>query len=235
MYQSINEKAYSLLEQVLVLMEKFGLPLSIAAWITVFLGSIGMGFVLRKYSLHGNRNIALIVGVITLVAHLADYIITLKISPDLSFEANPLWRNIIDAFGLDIAKWYGLTGKILLAILSFEFYAYYLLHRKKLFPDTADNIVSFFCKFGSNKKDKGPNLVTVVNFFSFLFALLGPFYFYIALLNSFTDSPAYFLFPAAPIALIFYLVSLSLVYFFLNYRAFRQALITSITVNKDTE
>jgi hypothetical protein len=230
--QSINEKAYSLLEQVLVLMEMFGLPLSIAAWITVFLGSIGMGLVLRKYSLRGNLNIAIIVGVISLAAHLADYIITLRISPDLSLEANPLWRNIIDAFGLGIAKWYGLTGKIMLAILSFEFYAYYLLFREGLFPETVATIVSFFRKFGASKKGRRLNMESILNYFSFMFALLGPFYFYIALLNSLIDSPAYLLFPAAPLALIIYLIFLSLFYFILNYRAFRRTVIAPGTLNR---
>jgi hypothetical protein len=218
----INENAYYLLEQILELMEVFGLPLSIIAWMTVFLGSIAMGVVLSKFSLLGNIHAAIWVGAISLTAHLADYFVTLEITPDLALEANPLWRNVIDGYGLGIAKWYGLTGKIMLAILSFEFYAYYLLQREKLFPEKTTGFLSFFRQFGANKTRRSPNLASIFNYFSFMFSLLGAFYFYIAMLNSLVDSHLYLFFPAAPIALLVYLLVISLSYFLLNYRKFRQ-------------
>ncbi len=190
------------------------------AWITVFAGSIGMLLVLRKYSLSGKLKIPLIIGLTTLIAHLADYYITLKVSPDLSLEANPLWRNIIDSFGLNIAKWYGLTGKILLSILSFEFFAFYLIKQKSMFPEVASNIISFYQQFGKTQTTRKLNVECILNYFSFMFALLGPFYYYIALLNS--DSLFQNLLPAVPLMLILYLCALTILYFILNYSAFKK-------------
>jgi len=219
---SINENAYILMEKTLELMEVFGLPLSILAWVTVFIGSIIMGIVLRKHPFRGKVNAAIIVGVVSLLAHLSDYIVTLQITPDLSLEANPLWRNVVDDLGLSIAKWYGLTGKLMLAILSFEFYAYYLLKRERLFPERAENLSSFIRKFGKSETGAKINFGSMANYFSFMFAMLGPFYFYVALLNGFSNSPLYLSLPAAPIGLLIYLISLYFLYFILNYRAFRK-------------
>jgi hypothetical protein len=224
--RTINENAYTLMEKTLELMELFGLPLSILAWMTVFVGSITMGLVLRRHPFGGKVTAAIGVGVISLLAHLTDYIVTLQITPDLSLEANPLWRNIIDQWGLAVAKWYGLTGKAMLAILSFEFYAYYLLQRERLFPETANSLSSFFRNYGKSKTGAKINIGSIVNYFSFMFALLGPFYFYIAFLNSFSDSRHYLSLPAAPIVLLVYLIILSLSYFILNYRAFQKTMNT---------
>ena len=217
----LNDTAYAFLEKVMQFFELFGLPLSIVAWITVFAGSIGMLLVLRKHSLNEKIKLPLIIGLATLIAHFADYYITLKVSPDLSLEANPLWRNMIDSFGLNIAKWYGLTGKIFLSILSFEFFAFYMIKRKSMFPVAASNIVSFYQQFGKTQTIRKINVECIINYFSFMFALLGPFYFYVALLNS--DSLFQDVLPAAPIVLIFYLFSLTILYFMLNYLAFKKS------------
>ncbi len=211
----LNDISYAFLEKVMHFFELFGLPLSLLAWITVFVGSIGMLIVLRKYSLNEKIKIPIIVGLLTLIAHLADYYITLKVSPDLSLEANPLWRNITDSFGLNIAKWYGLTGKIFLSILSFQFFTFYLIKRDLLFPEEASNILSFYQQFGRRTLDRKFNLENMLNYFSFMFALLGPFYFYIALLNS--NSIYQTIIPAAPLMLVLYLFALTILYFILNY------------------
>ena len=221
--QYINELIYGLFDRVLHLPGSFGLPLGVLAWAVVFMGSLGMGVVLWKQPLHGKLKGPLVIGILSLAAHLADYFVTLWVSPDLSLEANPLWRHIIHAYGLTAAKWYGLTGKILLAILSVEFYAYYLLHRRRLFPDAAADMTAFFRTFGARNAGRGVHVEGMVNYFSFMFALLGPFYFYIALLNALVDTSIYLYLPAAPLALLFYLMFLSWFYFVLNYREFRRS------------
>jgi hypothetical protein len=55
---------------------------------------------------------ASLVGSMALAGNLAAYFVTVRHSPDLALEANPLWRNVLDHFGLRIAKWYGLSGKV---------------------------------------------------------------------------------------------------------------------------
>ena len=138
-------------------------------------------------------------------AHIFDYYVTLKISPDLSFEANPLWLIVVHKMGLNAALWYGLTGKIILSVLSFEFFAYYLIHRKSLIPKQSDSFLSFCRNFGRNKRSKRLNLIPMLNFFSFLFSLLGLFCLYVALLNSITDESLYLLMPSMPLMLLVYL------------------------------
>jgi len=142
---SLNEIVYQTLYQLFDLVTIFGTPLSILAWVTVFAGSVGMVFVLRMHHMKGKWKASCAVGSIALAAHLLDYYVTLKVSPDLSLEANPLWCIVVDKMGLKVALWYGLTGKIMLAVLSFEFFAYYLIHRESLLPNNANNFLSF-CK-----------------------------------------------------------------------------------------
>ena len=161
------------------------------------------------------------VGTVSLCAHLLDYAVTLRMSPTLGAEGNPIWRIAIDHFGLPIAKVYGLTGKILLAVLAFEFFALYLIQRAQLFPDHAEGSQSFWRGFGS--ADSGHSLVrwrNLVNFFGFSFALLGPFFFYVAFMNGLIESSIYLRLPAMPLVLALYLGVIVVAYFFTTYRAY---------------
>jgi hypothetical protein len=222
---AFNKIVYDALYQLFDIITRLGLPLSILSWLLVFLGSIGMAFVLRRHSMKGKWKLSLMVGGMTLAAHILDYYVTLKISPDLSFEANPLWSIVVQKMGLNVAKWYGLTGKILIGVLSFEFFAYYLIHRKSLMPKKADSFLSFCQNFGRGKGSKRLNFKTMLNFFSFLFSLVGLFCFYIAFLNSITDEGLYLLLPSMPLMLLVYLSVLIGVYFLSNYRSFKDNLI----------
>jgi len=169
----------------------------------------------------------LLVGGTALIAHLLDYSITLKVSPDLFLEANPIWRAVIDRMGLSFAIWYGLTGKIILSILSFECFAYYMIQRETLLPEKIDGFVSFLRNFGKyNSSKKWPSLENMTNFFSFLFAFIGHFCFYIAILNSLVNRDAYLLLPSMPVMLIAYLVILTFAYLFGNYIFFKKSLMT---------
>ena len=45
---NFNESSYILLEKIFYLVELFGLPVAILAWLTVFCGAIGMGILISK-------------------------------------------------------------------------------------------------------------------------------------------------------------------------------------------
>lgn len=214
---SLNEIVYKTLYQLFDLVAIIGLPLSILAWISVFSGSVGMVFVLRMHQMNGKWKASFAVGSMALAAHLLDYYVTLKVSPDLSLEANPIWCIVVEKMGLKVALWYGLTGKIMLAVLSFELFAYYLIHRESLLPKNANNFLSFCQNFGREKSSKRLNLSGMLNFFAFLFSLIGLFCFYIAFLNSVADKGLYLLMPSMPLMLLAYLFVLVFAYFGWNY------------------
>ena len=219
----LNNLTYDFLEKVLKFFAQFGLPMIVLAWFMVFLGVIAMIIVLRKHSLRGKWQASLIVGSVSLVAHLIDFFGTLRVCPDLSFEANPIWCVVVEKMGLSLARWYGFTGKVLLAIISFEFFAYYLIQRESLLPDRTQGFFSFWRNFG--KKDSGKSVIrltNIKNFFAFLFALIGPFCLYIALLNSITDSELYMRMPSMPLILLLYLFFLTCGYLFGNYWSFKR-------------
>lgn len=218
-----NNLTYDFLEKVLKFFAQFGLPMIVLAWFMVFLAVIAMIFVLRKHSLRGKWQASLIVGSVSLAAHLIDFFGTLKVCPDLSFEANPIWCVVVEKMGLSLARWYGFTGKVLLAIISFEFFAYYLIQRETLLPDRAQGFFSFWQNFG--KKDLSKSAIrfaNIKNLFAFLFALIGPFCLYIALLNSITDSELYMHMPSMPLILLLYLFFLTLGFLFGNYWSFKR-------------
>lgn len=210
-----------LLEWSFAFVQRFGVPLAVLAWVTVFSASIAMLFVLRSIPL---REVALragVVGALALTAHLLDFFVTLDITPDLSMEANPLWRVIIDGFGLRIAKAYGFTGKVLLSVLSFQLFAWHLAHRTSLFPSSATSFGDFVRRLGVG----APRLGNVRSFFAFAFALFGPYFFYITLMNVTGDrAPAlYGRLPSPPVAIAIFFVGIIAAYFVTMWRAFRNA------------
>jgi len=218
-----NNLTYDVLEHVLKFVARFGLPMIILAWFIVFFMVVAMIFVLRTYSLHGKWPAALAVGSVSLIAHLVDFFGTLKACPDLSFEANPIWCVVVEKMGVSLARWYGFTGKVMLAIISFEFFSYYLVQREILLPDKAQGFFAFWQNFG--KKEAGNRIIrfaNIKNFFAFLFALIGPFCLYIALLNSITDSVLYMRMPSMPIVLMLHIIILTLIYLFGNYLAVKR-------------
>lgn len=217
-----NAEINGLLEQSFKAVERLGLPLAIAAWVAVFAGAIGMAIVLRPVRARGVWVPALAVGITALTAHLLDFTVTLQMSPDLEAEANPIWRIVIDAWGLPAAKLYGFTGKLLLAILSFELFAYYLAQREGLFPDGAEGFSSFWRNFGAGcPASRLVRWQNLASFSAYSFSLLGPFFFYVAFLNSLSNNTLYLRFPSMPMALAGYLSALTASYFLVTYRAFR--------------
>lgn len=204
-----------LLEAAFSLTEKLGLPLAIAAWVTVFAAAVALGFVVRGSA----PRAAVGIGLLSLAAHLLDYFVTLHLTPDLSAEANPIWRIVIDSAGLTIAKAYGLSGKVLLSIISFQLYAWYLSHRGSLFPPSATSFSDFVKKLGQG----APRYGNVRSFFAFAFALFGPYFFYITFMNVVGErNPSlYVKLPSPPVAIALYFSFVTAAYFALMWRAFR--------------
>ncbi len=217
---SWNARVYEVLDRAYGAVEPLGLPLAAAAWVVVAASVVALAAVLVRTDLRGAWAPALGVGVAALAAHVLDYAVTLHMSPDLAAEGNPIWRIVIDRFGVGVAKVYGLSGKILLAVLSFELYAWYGVERPRLFPDRATGIVDFWRGFGA---DAPARWMPVAHFASFAFAALGPFFFYVALLNSQVESAAYLSMPPMPLVLAAYLAGVVGAYFGITYRAFRRA------------
>jgi len=214
----MNDWSNEAIEKIFILVGRLGFPLTVAAWLMVFGFCIGMALVITKRLPRTVVISSLIVGGLSLAAHLFDYFGTLRITPDLAVEGNPIWRIVVERLGLPVARWYGLTGKIMLAVLSFEFFAYYLSGRARLLPSTARDFTDFWKKYGENA---GPG-TRIANFFAFLFALIGPFCFYIALLNALSNSELYIRIPAMPIMLAAYIIILASIYLVGNYLSWRQ-------------
>ncbi len=219
-----DEAAYSALELAFACAERLGLPLAILAWGSVFFGAVGMAGVLRRHSLRPFLLPSLGVGALALFAHSLDYWVTLRMSPTLAMEANPIWRIVIDSFGLRLALAYGLSGKLLLSVLSFEFFAYYLVQRERLYPAGVGGLRSFWGSYGRTGNGyQAVRGVNLVNFFCFAFALQSPFVAYVALLNSLVNQPLYLRLPSMPTALVLYLGALAASYPLVTYRAFRRS------------
>jgi hypothetical protein len=199
--------------------EKLGVPLAVAAWLTVFGGALVMGAILRGVDTRGAWPLALAVGLTGLAAHLLDYFITLRITPDLAMEANPIWRVVIDRFGLPLARAYGLTGKVLLSVLSAQLFAWHLSHRASLFPAQAAGFGDFVKQLGAG----APRYGNIRSFFAFAFALFGPYFFYITFMNvtGSRDFELYEKLPSPPVAILGYFLLVAAAYFFTMWRAFR--------------
>jgi hypothetical protein len=167
---------------------------------------------------------ALGVGGLGLIAHLLDYFFTLKITPDLSMEANPIWRVVIDSFGLAFARIYGLTGKLLLSVVSTELFAWHLSHRASLFPRQAKSFREFVSALGRGASERlRGSAGRLASFFAFAFALFGPYFFYITFMNVVGDSGSdlYEQLPSPPVAILIYFVGVTAAYFGSMWRAFR--------------
>ncbi len=204
-----------------------GYAVCIAAWAAVFAAALFLLSVFKNRTDLCRRYLtpALAAGFLNLAAHLGDFFVTVRITPDLGLEANPLWLAAATAFGLKTAIWYGLTGKILLSIISFELYFVYLSGRSALYPREKGGLLFFFRNFGSvpnnygGKKAKG-----LFNIFSFLFSLSGLYCFYVIFLNIafYSGSPVLkYGFPDPAAFLIVYLAVLTAVYFIENYSKYR--------------
>lgn len=221
-----------LLDASFAVVQQLGLPVAIAAWLTVFGGAVAMAVILRGVDTVGVWRAALIVGVTGLAAHLLDYFVTLRITPDLALEANPIWRVVIDRFGLTVARAYGLSGKVLLSVLSAQLFAWHLSHRASLFPPSAAGPLDFVQQLGRG----APRLGNIRSFFAFAFALFGPYFFYITFMNL-TGELAFDLYerlPSPPVAILGYFVLVAGAYFATMWGAFRREQLSAVAARRPT-
>lgn len=208
---------------LLNLLEKVGVWLSILAWFTVAGGGLAMACALRRERRARVWIPAAIVFLLALVANLADYFGTLQQSPDLAYEANPLWRNIMDTFGLPVARWYGLTGKLWLSLLAGQMFAFYLRNRHLWFPEKAESFGSFLRGMGNRNKTLPQRLTGLFTLFAFFFAGIQLLLFYVAYLNSLEDPALFDRLPSFPAAVVYLVIVLGLVFVVATYRAFRRS------------
>jgi hypothetical protein len=212
----INSLFYNLLE----IIERIGIWLSITALLTVFIGTVIMIYVNRNERRKAVWIPSSIIGIIATTANFLDFAVTLHISPDLTLEANPIWRNVVDNWGLTIAVWYGFTGKLFVSALSVLMFAFYIRNRDVLFPKNANSLFKFIKHMGNVSQTIKQRIKSIFTVFSFFFACIQPFYFYIAYLNwnvnSGPRSELIFFF----IPLIITLLLIAIIFIFLTYRAF---------------
>ncbi len=212
----IEEQFFHLLEFI----EKAGLWLSIVAWLSVAGGAIAMGWVLRGERRTAFWVAALVVGTVAFAANLLDYAVTLYRSPDLALEANPLWRNVVERWGLGVAKWYGLTGKIFVSILAGQMFAFYLSHRERLFPDRCESFFDFIGRMGNRSRNVRERFVALFTLFAFFFAGIQLLYFYIAYLNSVDEQSILDALPSVPMVILILMTLLGTAFVLTTYRAF---------------
>jgi hypothetical protein len=205
-------------------LERLGVWLSIVAWLTIVLGIAAMAYALRKESVSIWRRASL-AGILALAANLADYFVTLQRSPDLTFEANPLWRNVVDHFGLRIAKWYGLTGKIFVSVLAAQMFAFYLSRREIIYPAQARSLLHFLTRMGSRARTFRERLLGLFTIFAFFFAWVNVFYFYIAYTNSLDNPEMLEKLPSVPVSILALIAMLAIAFSLMTYRAFRRSMI----------
>ncbi|MDP2308891.1 MAG: hypothetical protein Q8P18_22910 [Pseudomonadota bacterium] len=212
---------------VYALVEQLGLPIAILAWLTVFAGAVAQAVGLRAET-RAHARAFLGMFALSLAAHLLDYFLTLAITPDLSQEANPIWRVALASFGLPLAKAYGLTGKLFVCLTAAWCYVYYLTRRTRLFPVHAATFAAFVQGFGAtSRRVGGVRWGPISHLFAFLYAWLGPFFFYISFLNFvggvWEDMTLYTALPSPVAAVAGYLFLLVVIYFRVNYRVYREA------------
>ena len=217
--------ADDLLFRLLALLERIGVWLAVVAWLAVALGAAAMAYVLRNEKVTIWRRASL-VGILALVANLADYFVTLQHSPDLILEANPLWRNVVDHFGLRIAKWYGLTGKVLVSVLAAQMFAFYLGQRETIYPAQARSLLHFLMRMGSRARTFRERLLGLFTIFAFFFAWMNVFYFYVAYMNSLDNLDVLKKLPSVPVSLLILGATLAIAFSMTTYRAFRRSMVT---------
>ena len=142
----------------------------------------------------------------------------------LRWEANPLWRNVVDRFGLTTAKWYGMTGKIFVSVLAAQMVAFYLINRELLFPVQPCSPLEFLARMGSRARTLRERLLGLFTIFAFFFAGINLFYFYIAYLNWVDDPEGFAFLPSVPVSLLLIVSTLAALFAVLTYRAFRHSL-----------
>ncbi len=197
-------------------------PVALAAWPVALALVLLLGRGLRGLP-RAYRGPVLAVLLVSLAAHLLDTGLTLHITPDLRLEANPLWQAILRLAGLDAAIAWGLTGKVLVAVLHAECWAHYLLLREGLYPHEAPTFGAFLASFGG----RGFSTARLRAFLAFVAGGFGPYFFYISALNAvggvWEDFALYDRMPDPFVAAFLWGMTLSAGFYLVSWAAFRPA------------
>ncbi len=218
----MNTPAYEALAWTYDTVGTLGLPLAVLVWLTVVLASVGLHLLLRRCELlPSERRWAVGVGLLALVCHLQDIGLTLWTTPDLAQEINPIWLAVVQAWGVPAAIAYGSSGKLLLALLSYQLFALYLVQRRGMYPaaETSAGFRVFWAAFGASPGLGPQRFLSWVNLFAFVFPLVAPLMLYASLLNS-TDSPALLrVLPPWPLVCVVWVGAVAVAWAVLTWRA----------------
>jgi len=210
----------TLIESISVV-EQLGVGLPLLAWVGVVLAVGAMSFALR----HERRVAVYAAGagaaVLAFAGHLADYLVTLHRSPDPSLAANALWRATVDGFGIEAAKVYGLSGRILVSILAGQMFAFYLANARRLYPRRAGSFLEFALRLGNRARTASQRALAVLTWSAFLFAGMQARCFYVALVNAIDDPARADRMPSVPAVTVALLLALSASCLILTYATFR--------------
>ncbi len=214
---SFSQWVAEALEGLVVVIGRAGLPLAVLSWAALLIGALGMHRLLRHEDTAPHRLAAGAVAGLALLSHLADFIATITVTPDLSLETSPLFVAVIDRLGHQAALLYGLTGKALIVVLSYQLFLWYRIQRARLFPPPGErSLLSFARAFG------GRHLSNLGNILSFTVPLTSPLMLYVVLLNT-ASSPALLArLPPLPAVVLAWLVLLTAGYFQHSHQAWRR-------------
>lgn len=212
----LEEELFSLLDSI----QGTGLWLSIVAWLAVAAGVAFFFGSQRGRSRDGIRKAVRLVLAGALAANLLDYSVTLYRSPGLEIEANPLWRNVVDRWGLEAALWYGLSGKVLVSIFAAQMFGFYLANRRRLYPSRPVRFREFLFRMGEGSSNLRDRFVAIFTMFAFFFAGIQFFGFYVALWNWIENPYLLERFPSVPLAVLSLLAILLALFLYYTYRAF---------------
>jgi len=141
----------------------------------------------------------------------------------VTLEANPLWRNVVDHFGLRIAKWYGLSGKVFVSVLAAQMFAFYLSRRETIYPPHVCSLLHFLMRMGSRARTIRERLLGLFTIFAFFFAWMNVFYLYVAYINSLDNPDVLEKLPSVPVSLLILVAALATAFSLTTYRAFRRS------------
>ena len=210
----------TLVESMFVV-EQLGAGLPLLAWAGVVFAVGAMSVALRR-----ERRIAVYAAgagaaLLALTGHLADYLAALHRPPDLPLAANHLWRVTVDGFGIESAKVYGLSGKILISVLAGQMFAFYLSNARRLYPRRARSLLEFSLNLGSRADTARRRALAALTGSAFLFAGMQALPFYVALVNSIEDPVRADRMPSVATVGVAWLLVLATACLILTYATFR--------------
>jgi len=188
--------------------------LALLTWALLLAGVLLLARWLRTQDTQPHRRVAGLIGGLALLSHLLDFGAILALDPGLIDNSSPLWLAVRDHLGAPTALIYGLTGKLLIALLSHQLYLTYRLQRVALFPTA--RITShrdFYQAFG------GTHTANLLNLLSFTVPLLSPLLLCVLALELTESHNWLSVQPTLPSVVVGWLLLLPVLYFQVSHRA----------------